>query len=141
MVVSAQEKRFALYPMLVDCGDLSGRRCNNLLQQANGGVRANDSLIYLPPLAIQVDARFGRTPVKAFEVVDRWLIERIGSLVGIVTGDAAERPVADCASPAAILRRICAIESAIRRDQASLYAVFRGQRGGVERPLWRGCVL
>src|SRR2546429_9651050 len=62
----------------------------------------------------------GRTggPVVELEVGNAGLIRRLGSLVGLVAGDAAERPVARGASPVGI-GRVRAGERPGRGDEAA----------------------
>src|SRR2546429_6247092 len=78
----------------------------------------------------------GRTggPVVELEVGDAGLVRRLGSLVGLVAGDAAERPVARGASPVGI-GRVRAVERPVRGDEAALDPGRIRDRRLIQRPL------
>src|SRR5437667_386820 len=86
----------------VGLGDRPRSQRADLLQEPNGGVGAYHAFVHARPFAVQIVLGLIAGPRIQLETGGLRLVRGLGALVGIVTRNAAERPVAGRTPPVAV---------------------------------------
>ena len=136
VIMRAQEERFSHDAHGIDARDLPRFGCADGLQQPNRRVGAHHAFVHTGPLAVQIVLRLIGAPRVQLELGRLRLVGGFGALVGIVSGDAPERPVAGRAAPVAV-GGIVAVERAVGGDQRALDADLGRQGVHVQSALRR----
>src|SRR5204863_4842547 len=115
VIVCPQEQRLTANVILDICRYLIGTRRYHRIQQTQRRIGAEDAVVDLAPLLVQIAVRVTQVPLEYLNVMDGVLIPEVGSLVRVVARDAAPNPVADGAPPGPGAR--LAVQCPVRGDK------------------------
>src|SRR6266568_5775305 len=99
VIVRPQEQRLTANVILDVCRYLIGTRRYHRIQQAQRRIGAEDAVVDLAPLLVQIAVRVAQAPLEYLNAMDGVLVPEVGSLVRVVARDAAPYPIADGAPP------------------------------------------
>ncbi len=120
VIVRPQKQGLTANAVLIRDGDLIGARRYHRIQQAQRRIGAEDAVVHLAPLLVQIAVRVAQVPLEYLNAMDGVLVPEVGSLVRVVARDAAPYPVADGAPPCPGAG--LAVQCPVRGNERALHA-------------------